>query len=127
MGSSMADLHPLTIGAVITAAGVTWLQAAREPNVDRRVTFAVLWMVLVSPLGWIYYLPLGVGSMVSTWPKTNIVWLAVAFLCIPFPLIQGWLNSPEAVRATGSVYGIAVLLMWVAWARAERSKRPTHE
>ena len=101
------------------APGAHWCCGShREPSpgseqrvnldVDRRFTFAVLWTVLMSPLGWIYYLPLGLAPMVASWPRSNAVWLAVAFLTIPFHMVQDWFGSPGIVRTVGCVYGVAV-------------------
>lgn len=124
---SMSELHPVAVVAVVAAGAITWLRAALEPNIDRRFTFAVLWTVLMSPLGWIYYLPLGLAPMVASWPRSNAVWLAVAFLIIPFHMIQDWFGSPGIVRTVGCVYGVAVLIAWGAWTRSDRSGQTSRE
>jgi hypothetical protein len=123
MGSSLADLNRLTISAVIAAAGVALVQAVREPNADRRFTFAVLWMVLMSPLGWIYYLPMGLAPMAATWPRSRAGWVAIVLLSIPFPAIQAWLYSPGTIRTLGSVYGSAVLIAWIAFRQSHQYER----
>ncbi len=120
---TLNELHPALIGVTVIIGAIAWLQAAREPNVDRRFTLAVMWTVLMSPLGWIYYLPLGLGPMVASWPTSNAVWLAVAFLTIPFHMVQDWFGSPTLIRTVGSIYGVAVLIAWLAWVRSDRSRQ----
>jgi hypothetical protein len=114
---SMQELHPIAIGAVVVAGAFAWVQAVRERNLDRRFTLAVLWTVLMSPLGWIYYLPLGLAPMLATWTHSNAVWVALAFLTIPFHMIQDWFASPAIVRTVGCIYGAAVIIAWLAWTR----------
>jgi hypothetical protein len=117
---SMQELHPMALGAVVVAGAFAWLQAVREPNLDRRFTLAVLWTVLMSPLGWIYYLPLGLAPMLATWTHSIALWLAVALLTIPFHMIQDWFASPAIVRTVGCTYGAAVIIAWLVWTRAHQ-------
>jgi hypothetical protein len=121
---SLSDLNPLALCIVAALGFFAWFVATRERNVDRRFTFAVLWTVLMSPLGWIYYLPLGLAPMVSSWPNTIFIWIPVVCLTIPFHMIQDWFGTPAIVRTIGCVYGLAVLMAWAAWARHNSFDEP---
>ena len=122
-GLRMADLDPAATGAVVAALLIGWLIVVRVRHADRRFALALLWMVLASPLGWIYYLPLAIGPFVATWPASRGVWLIVACTAIPFHMIQFWFAAPLVVRTLGCAYGVAALHAFGLWASPAAERR----
>jgi glycosyl transferase family 87 len=116
---SLGGLNRWSVAAVLAAGALLWIFSVRQPNTDRRFTFAIFWTVLMSPLGWIYYLPLGLAPMVASWPRNSFIWLAVACLVVPFHMIQAWFASPIVVRTVGCLYGLAVIIALAVWMRSD--------
>jgi hypothetical protein len=66
-------------------------------------------------MGWIYYLPLGLGPMSVLW---RLEWRTVAALLlfmVPFSALT-LATTPWAVRTLGSAYLVGFGLLW--WAHA---------
>ena len=120
-GLSIRELNPVAVAVVLAVALICWIAARRERTADRRFVLAVFWSLLISPLGWIYYLPLGLGAMIASWPPTPWVWAAVASMVVPFHMIQPWFKAPAVVRTFGCLYGAGVMWAFVVWSLSGRA------
>lgn len=107
----LADLSLLSFAGVLLAGAALGFDGARQRQPDRRFFCAVLWSLLVSPLGWAYYLPLAVGPAAAAWPAT---WGAtIAYGLTLMPVAFGILHVD---RLPVSVFVVAVLAAWFSWA-----------
>jgi hypothetical protein len=124
LGGALSDLSPFVVGlGIVLAAALAWC-VAREEDPDRRLSLAVLWTVVVSPLGWVYYVPIGMGPFIASWPATAWMTVAAAVFAIPLPLVYPLLQSPTTVRLLGSLYTLGILCAFIAWMRTRRVDRP---
>lgn len=120
-GGRMADL-PMLLQASVVAAAVTLGFLVRQTrDVDCRFTLSVLWTVLVSPLGWVHYLPLCLGPATASWPRDGGSLPALVLLSMPLPLLYPWLDSPMGVNALGNIYTVGVGVAWFAWHRTHQA------
>lgn len=119
---------------VVAIAGVA--AAFAQDNRDARWTIAIGLALLVSPLGWIYYVPLAWGAVLALWlEKERRVLLSTALVlcCIPMHVNFWAIDRGRLAGATlGASFTWAVLLMLIA-ARAPtmrksvRSRTPNPE
>ncbi len=100
------------LGVLLTGAWLFW-RGHQEPDRDRRYLLAVLWSVLLSPLGWSHYLPLAFAPLVAIWPTGWVWWIAYVLLLVPVGGGPHWSALP------GSICGIAVLVSWIATTNAD--------
>ena len=105
-GHMLTDLSPIVVGVVLFAGAVLGAHVLVQKHPDRRVLGALLWSVLLSPLGWVHYLVLLIGPVAALWRGTWLTWTAYALLLLPF---GGYLVSGPVF---GSLYCVAVLLLW---------------
>jgi hypothetical protein len=114
-GVSLSNLHPsVLLGSLLVIAGA-WRIAFTEPSRDRRFFFAILWSLLASPLGWIYYLPLSFQAAVASWPRTNLAWTACALAMIPFgnrETFDPWMQP---------CFFAVIPCAWLAWTRSQKA------
>lgn len=136
-GLSALPMPLLIVAGLLAAFAGRCVRQTRD--LDRRTASALLLMVWLSPLGWVYYLPLAFGPFVASWPGRR-AYGPIALLVVPMALVLPFLgDSALWVRACGSAYTIAVA--WAAWSvpsrervasqlhgadgtREERAKRP---
>lgn len=105
----MADFTPVSVAFVlVTGAWLAW-HAVRQQDRDTRFLCAGLWSVLLSPLGWVYYLPLVLGPLVAQWPGR---WGLVAYLLLQVPVGA---NTPDFSVWAGSLMFLGTLVGWWAW------------
>jgi hypothetical protein len=107
----------VAVCAVIVAlAGVR--MALAQVNRDARWTIALVLALLVSPLGWIYYLPLAWGAVVALWlerRRTVLLPVALLLLCIPMQVHFWAIGLGRLAGATiGASFTWALLLMLIA-------------
>lgn len=121
-GLTLRELHPVAAAAVSVVLMACLALAIRTSARDRRFTLALFWMVLASPLGWIYYLPLGLGCVTATWPPGRLAWAVIALISVPFHLVQDRFSSPLVIRTAGCMYGAAVLTAFFLWWRNGRNR-----
>jgi hypothetical protein len=107
----MGELSTGAIAIVIVASSVFAWRAWQQTDRDRRVVLAVLVSVLVSPLGWGYYLPLAFGPALATWPRSGLAWTAYALSLAPVG------GGPALPPVLASVCFAAVICAWIAWTR----------
>jgi hypothetical protein len=79
--------------------------------------------LLLSPLGWAYYVPAIAGPFVAVAFSTSLavrrlVMAGYACLLVPFQIYAGPLG-PVATLTRGSAYGVGVLLLFLAAVLAE--------
>ncbi len=111
---SSAGLASLPIAAVVAIVLVGLglaIVVLRERRPPERWILAILWSLLMSPLGWIYYLPLALGPFLVCWRDTWTTRIALALLVIPLPMLM---ESSWPIT-TWSVYAFAVLLIGLAY------------
>lgn len=107
---AISDLNGWAIAFVAVAgAGFAW-HAWQQSDRDLRFFCSGLWSVLLSPLGWPYYLALVFGPAVARWPQS---WPGVAaYTLLLAPVGE---NTPDFSVWSGSIMCVAVCLGWFAW------------
>ncbi len=104
-----------------------------DSSVDRNFALLLVAALLISPLGWLYYLwlPLGpVVALASRWwgaksPRSaerpaparwrdRLLWLAAPGFFLPTTVTLAFQPSPWATLVLGSLHSWAVLLLWTA-------------
>jgi alpha-1,2-mannosyltransferase len=115
-------------GALMILIATIWL-ASRDRStqaVDRSFALLLLGALLVSPLGWVYYLWLPVGPLVAlglTWLRGSrsaarvrnaLVTCALPGLACPLILVTAWQPSGWLTLTLGSAYFWATWLLWSA-------------
>jgi hypothetical protein len=108
-------------------ATLGFLRTVREGNADRRVALAIVWLLLVLPLGWVYYLPLAAGALYAVWTHSRWAWASLVMCCVPVPLIYPLVTSRWRAATLGSVYAIGLICAWLALGRRPASaEAPTY-
>jgi hypothetical protein len=115
------------IGALTTLITTIWIAARdRTPlGVDRGFALLLVGALLVSPLGWVYYLWLPVGPILAlavAWrlsdrrPRAIAIVSMAAAVCLVCPLIlvTAWQPSGWRTLTLGSAYFWGTLLLWTA-------------
>ena len=120
-GGVSGSIHELPVGVIVAVSLVAlWLGwiTVRERDRDRRFLRATLWSLLVSPLGWAYYLPLVWGAATATWRSRSIrVGYAIALLPVAF-------NPPGLNLLPVSIFLVAVLCAWIPPFHPTREPEP---
>jgi len=119
--------------ALILGVGVVILAMThRERDLDRRWMAALLFALLLSPLGWIYYVPLLIGPLVSALrnPSTSRIFRAsLVGFAIPAFALGSWraVSNPAVLLTVASIYTWSVLSMWLFLAMSNRTSRHPNE
>ena len=98
---------------------------------DRDVGWAVLTLtaLLVSPLGWIHYVPIATGPLVASLLPSlvagrpaamRIAAAGVALLCVPFAWLKATMFGPVLTLTWASAYTWGVLLLFASIIAASR-------
>lgn len=111
---------PVVALFAIVALALLFL-AYRQRDLDARWVAAVAIALLLSPLGWIYYLPLAAGALTALWSTGRwSAWLTAAVLALCLPMIvlfraidQSW----WAAATLGAAYTWALLTIGVCAVR----------
>jgi hypothetical protein len=117
----LSDLPAWTPAAVaaIGLAMAAWVR--READPDRRMALAWLSGTLLSPIGWVYYLPVGMAALLASATRATInPWL---LFCVPFLVFYPIARGPLA-WVVGSIYTVAAVWGW--WAYAVPRSYQTH-
>ena len=129
-------VHPLTIAitAFFVVLTVIAVLRSRWPAPDRQVVSLFLAALLLSPLGWVYYLPMACGPFLG-WLGADRNWQDIrnagrealvlglagfALLYVPPDVLLAGQPSALATATIGSTYFWGVLLLWLStlWARS---------
>jgi hypothetical protein len=119
------------------AVGATTLMATIRGSdsrhaVDYAFALLIIAALLISPLGWVYYLWLMAGPMAAQfvawrdepreWVSNGLFWVAAAGLMWPLGAAVIAQPNPVATVTIGSVYFWALTLLWLAvlFGRVER-------
>ena len=105
----MSDLHIVSIALVVSAGVGLAVHALAQRDRDRRFFCAGLFSVLLSPLGWGYYLPLVAGPAIGIWTRSRLAWTA-------FGLTMGAVLNYTDLRFLTVP---CVLCAWFAWTRSD--------
>lgn len=109
-------LWAVLCGAAVIAAVYSLYRTRSAPNVDEDLLLVMLLAILISPLGWVYYLWLPFGpafalaSKYRRWP--TLIKVGLVGLFVPFHLTM--LGQPNAILTVtiGSLYVWAVGLVY---------------
>lgn len=105
---NVSGLEPsLTALVVLTGLGLAIL-TVRQTDTDRRFLCAGLWSVLLSPLGWAYYVLVVAGPAAALWAGSRLALASYVLLVLPMGMDRGL--GP----VVGSVFCWGVLGLWVA-------------
>ena len=118
-----------TVAAAAVAGTTLWRlrRAAAADRADASVVAVLAAALLLSPLGWVYYLPLVIGPLLgwlagsrSGWTSATVVLLAVAACAfyIPVNATEGLQPSGLATLALASAYTWGALALWGAGLKA---------
>jgi hypothetical protein len=103
---------PLWTATAIGVAVLSMWHARR--SVDHAFAIGVFGALLVSPLGWVYYLWLAVPGCAAVWrrgvPRAAV--LGFTLLCVPLFAAPMWGHSGLSTVVVGSAYTWATLLLW---------------
>ena len=125
LGAGSLSEVPTVGWALMVVVGVLgFLRTVREPNVDRRTALAIVWLLLVLPLGWVYYLPIAAGALYAAWNHSRWAWASLVMLSVPLPTIYPILTSKWRVAILGSVYAIGLICAWLALEQRSASTEP---
>ena len=109
--------------AVITAAVLATVLALRQhaSDTDRGFVLVLLLALLVTPIGWVYYLWVAFGPLAGLlcaprrWTRFDAATLSLAVpgLLCPLALTGPWRDAPIAAVTLGSAYFWATLALWL--------------
>jgi hypothetical protein len=126
---------PLALGGSLLFAVATLAGAARvRANADQTLLLLLVGAILSSPLGWVYYLPLGYGPILGWmgaggWnglarvPREPLYALlaGLVLLYMPHETTAAWQPSGLASLTIGSTYFWATLALWTSCLTARPS------
>jgi hypothetical protein len=111
------------IASVVSIVGVLAIAVVSASAIQRQKSRDAHWailaasMLLMSPLGWIYYIPLLIPPMASTVPALHrlvAILVAGAMLWVPSSVLARNHFGPLATATIGSPYAWGLLLLWAA-------------
>jgi hypothetical protein len=113
-GLAAAVVLLLTLRSARAAGG-------ERPEVDRSVALIFCASLLVSPLGWIYYLPMATGAFLAVWSsrtedsRAGTAWLATGAAALLLPMAYTEVGQPSAVAtlAFACMYSWGLLACWI--------------
>jgi hypothetical protein len=96
----------LKAGTVVVGLAVAALWTARLASRDIDTAYAALTLgvLLLSPLGWIYYLAVGAAPILAALTRRRVAghwWWVVPVLCFPEPIVNGRQAGPWATAIIG--------------------------
>jgi hypothetical protein len=116
LGSVTLKSLPLTSVISVLLASAALAVVTLRSSGHRRWLLAGLWYTAASPLGWTYYLPLFLGPAVVTPVERRVpLMLALAILAAPVGVFTFVTNPIWIVVICGSIYSVALALLWWAW------------
>lgn len=118
---SLAQILTLGMSALVLFVTVRALQTADRENLDRAFLLLMLAALLVTPIGWIYYLWLALGPALACWTRharwtvvrVSLAAIAVVGLLCPLVLTGIWRGYAIATPTIGSAYFWTVFGLWL--------------
>ncbi len=108
----------LSLGGVIAIALVSAWAIRRSRNRDVHWAILAAAMLLMSPLGWMYYIPLLIPTFAAVIPSRRHVSarsvIAAAILWVPSSVLARNTFGPLATATIASPYTWGLLLLWAA-------------
>jgi hypothetical protein len=107
------------VGAALLCGGLLIVTAWRlRGDPDRRWLIGGIFTLALSPLGWIYYLPLffgSIGALLARPDVTRWAWVGVIAAASPLPL-STHISEVSTLRfvTVGSLYFWGLLCLWIA-------------
>jgi len=116
---TMAGLRDLSWGwiAATAAASAVLVPLTMRRTGPARWSLALFSATLIFPLGWIYYLPIGLGWLRASWPANRVAIAGLVLLSVPFHWLRVFSTNPVGIVSSGSIYAVAVVLLVVGWSR----------
>ena len=105
----------LSLGGVIAIAIVSGWAIHRSRNRDVHWAILAASMLLMSPLGWMYYIPLLIPTFAAVIPSRrhiSVICLAAAILWVPSSVLARNTFGPLATATIASPYTWGLLLLW---------------
>jgi hypothetical protein len=122
---SLSDVPTVVKILLILVAAAGAVRVWREGNADRRMALSLVWLLLVTPLGWVYYVLVGAGAIRASWVPSLWAWTGLALLVVQLPIIYPLLTARWMVATLGSTYAAALLCLWIALAIQPSDDRPS--
>ena len=119
-----ALVTPLSIAASAIVAIVSTRVVSR--SIDHAFSVTVLASLLISPLGWTYYLWLAVPGCFALWRVrlSPITWMGLLLLCVPLFGLAFGQPSALATVTVASAYTWGILALWIGTVIDQQ--RPVH-
>ena len=121
--SVIGPLNALLAASVAAVSMWLFWRDESHDRLDRAFAGLLLTALLISPLGWVYYLWLPLGPVAAlcqssrTRPsplRDRFVLLATPGLIVPYAVTIVWSTSPWIGLTLGSIYVWTLLLLWLA-------------
>jgi alpha-1,2-mannosyltransferase len=117
----------LVASAVVIAVGVRQIVVTR--SVDVAWATLTLSALLVSPLGWVHYVPIATGPLVAVLVAgrpgaMQLAAVGVALLCVPFAWLKATIFGPALTLTFASSYTWGLLLLLASTINATRGAPP---
>jgi hypothetical protein len=111
---------PIWLAATGLALGfAAWRLVQSRSNPDRDVAVGFLTSLLVSPLGWVYYIPVALGPLMATLKGVKWRWWSLlGVACLLWPPGVGWGSIEQQLERglsnalVGSVYTVGLFTLW---------------
>jgi len=105
----------LSLGGTLAIGLVSAWAVQRTRNRDAQWAILAVSMLLMSPLGWMYYIPLLIPPLAATIPsvrRLDLVLIAGAILWVPSNLLARNTFGPLATATYASPYTWGLLVLW---------------
>jgi hypothetical protein len=107
----------LSLGGAVTIALVSAWAIQRVKNHDVQWAILAVSMLLMSPLGWMYYIPLLIPTFAAVVPSSRrlvFILIAAAILWVPSSVLARNHFGPLATATYASPYTWGLLMLWAA-------------
>jgi len=106
--------------ASLTVTGAaSWQLIRRASSPDRDLAVGFLTSLLVSPLGWVYYIPVALGPLLVTLRGLQYRWwMLVGLASLFWPPGVAWGSPEEQLQRglwntlVGSLYAVGLFTLW---------------
>jgi hypothetical protein len=112
----------LSLGGVVAIALISAWTIRRSKNRDAQWAILAAAMLLMSPLGWMYYIPLLIPPFAAVIPSSrHLTFFAIAgaILWVPSTVLARNTFGPLATATIASPYSWGLLLLWATLCKGE--------